>query len=131
MGESGDQSRGAGILTVRASWGPVASATASPASATRTLASPARSAAPSGVITMRTVPSVCGVILSAAMESSGTCSSQTVCQMPETGVYQMPPGSVTCLPWSCQAVSVASVAFTTRVLSPGLRAAVMSNENGR
>src|SRR5262245_30559261 len=28
----------------------------------------------------------------------GTGSIQTVCQMPVTGVYQMPPGRLTCLP---------------------------------
>ena len=34
----------------------------------------------------------------ARMYFSGTDSIQTVCQMPDTGVYHMPPRSVRCLP---------------------------------
>ena len=42
------------------------------------------------------------------MLTAGTPSSQTVCQMPETGVYQMPCGLSTCLPRCCRPVSVGS-----------------------
>ena len=49
---------------------------------------------------MATLPEIAGVIWAAVTWTAGTVSSQTVCQMPETGVYQMPPGFDTCLPWS-------------------------------
>ena len=42
------------------------------------------------------------------MCASGTGSIQTVCQMPVTGVYQMPPGLRTCLPRGCAPASVGS-----------------------
>ena len=48
--------------------------------------------------------------------SWGTGSSQTVCQMPETAVYQMLLGSRTCFPRSCQWLSVGSQTATTSSL---------------
>ena len=43
------------------------------------------------------------------MYAAGTVSSQTVCQMPVTAVYQMLFGSSTCLPRGCVPASVGSV----------------------
>src|SRR5262249_40020671 len=60
----------------------------------------------------------------------GTGSSQTVCQMPVTGVYQIPPGLLTCLPRGCAAPSVGSHTRTSSSFFPGLSASVMSKENG-
>ena len=45
--------------------------------------------------------STSGVILSDLMPSFATGSIHTVCQMPLTGVYQMPCGLVICLPRAC------------------------------
>ena len=42
------------------------------------------------------------------MYAAGTGSSQTVCQMPVTAVYQMLFGSSTCLPRGCVPRSVGS-----------------------
>jgi len=54
-----------------------------------------------------------GVIRSPVMWASGTGSSHTVCQMPVVGVYQMPPGRLTCLPRGCSPRSVGSQTATT------------------
>ena len=64
------------------------------------------------------------------MYCCGTASSHTVCQMPLTGVYQMPSGRFTCLPRGWQPASVGSHTRTFSSLSPFLSAAVMSNSNG-
>ena len=50
------------------------------------------------------------------MLAAGTPSSQTVCQMPEMGVYQMLFGRKTCLPRCCIPVSVGSQAETTQLV---------------
>ena len=97
VGESGDQSRGSGICSSMALAGPVAVATCLPPRAAVTVAS-----SPPNAVTseMTTLPEVDGVIFAETMYSSGTCSIHTVCHIPDTGVYQMPPGLRTCLPWS-------------------------------
>ncbi len=59
-----------------------------------------------------------GVKCTASMCSAFTCSSQTVCQMPVTAVYQMPFGSSTCLPRGASPRSVSSVTMTTISFSP-------------
>ena len=46
------------------------------------------------------------------MWTEGTGSIHTLCQIPVTGVYQIPLGTVTCLPQGWKSVSVASVTFT-------------------
>src|SRR5438874_1759425 len=60
----------------------------------------------------------------------GTGSIHTVCQMPVTGVYQMPPGLLTCLPRGWAAASVGSHTRTTSSFGPSFSASVTSNENG-
>src|SRR6185295_13117776 len=66
------------------------------------------------------------------MWAAGTGSSQTVCQMPETAVYQMPLGLSTCLPRGCRPVSVGSQTATTSSCESdcGFKASVISNVNG-
>src|ERR1039458_4149663 len=46
-------------------------------------------------------PSRSGIMESSEMDFSGTGSSHTVCQMPDTAVYQMLFGFSTCLPRGC------------------------------
>ena len=53
--------------------------------------------------------------------SAGTGSSHTVCQMPVTGVYQMPPGLLTCLPRGWLPASVGSQTRTTSSFLPVLQ----------
>lgn len=47
---------------------------------------------------------------------AGTCSSQTVCQIPEDGVYVSPPGllmaEMRCLPFGCAPSSLGSYTLT-------------------
>ena len=76
--------------------------------------------------------SMSGVVRSPAMYRCGTGSSQTVCQIPLTGVYQIPSGARTS---ACRAAasprSVGSQTRTFNVFSPFLcrQAAVTSNVN--
>ncbi len=67
------------------------------------------------------------------MWSSATGSSQTVCQMPEDGVYQMPLGSRRCLPAGGFSPSRASVGSWTPTINswvrPGRSASVTSAVN--
>jgi len=71
-----------------------------------------------------------GVILREAMCAAVTGSSQTVCQIPLVGVYQIPCGLRTCLPRGCVPASVGSHTVTSNSLgSKGYRASVMSNPN--
>ncbi len=65
------------------------------------------------------------------MLTAGTPSSQTVCQMPETGVYQMPAGRSTCLPRCCRPESDGSHTETSNSFSPSCRAGVISKLKGR
>ena len=51
--------------------------------------------------------------------------------MPESGVYQMPPFFVFCLPRVCQLSSVSSAQRTSSVFSPSSSSSVMSAEKGR
>jgi len=82
--------------------------------------------------------------------SRGTGSSHTVCQMPVTAEYMMPPGRRVCFPRGCQPASVGSQTRTSNVCvlgapaapppvtefasppvtSPLSSAPVMSSENG-
>ena len=60
-----------------------------------------------------------------------TGSSHTVCQIPLTGVYQMPLGFVTCFPRDWNPLSVGSRTRTTIVFLPLVfTAAVISKKNG-
>ena len=61
---------------------------------------------------------------------SGTGSIHTVCQMPLTGVYQIPSGLSFCLPRGCGPSSDGSQTRTTSSLAPGFKCAVTSNEKG-
>src|SRR4051812_42134110 len=55
---------------------------------------------------MVTVPvSISEVVSSDSTDVAVTGSSQTVCQIPVTDVYQMPPGRLTCLPRGWAALS--------------------------
>ena len=75
--------------------------------------------------------SISGVIRSSSICLAVTGSSQTVCQMPVTGVYQIPSGLFTCLPLGWYPSSVGSQTFTTNLLFPlPDNAAVISKENG-
>ena len=94
MGKPGDHSLGSGMVRVSLAVGPVVRATSLPASEAITVASAAAVAVSSTV----TLPLTAGVIFAAVTWVAGTCSNQTVCQMPVTGVYQIPPGLPTCLP---------------------------------
>ena len=71
-----------------------------------------------------------GVNRTPATRASATGSSQTVCQMPVTGVYQMPSGLLTCLPRGCASASVGSHTRTTSSPLPSFSASVTSTENG-
>jgi hypothetical protein len=66
------------------------------------------------------------------MRAAGTGSSQTVCQMPVTGVYQMPPGFWICLPRGWLPASVGSQTATTISCGPPsfVSTLVMSKEKG-
>ena len=55
------------------------------------------------------------------MYSRGTGSSHTVCQIPEQGVYHMPPRRALCLPRG-HLGDRSFTARTARVFSPGRRA---------
>src|SRR5690606_36417572 len=59
-----------------------------------------------------------------------TGSSQTDCQMPVTGVYQMPFGSNTCFPRAWVPVSLGAQTATTSFCSPCVRCLVTSKVNG-
>ena len=96
MGEAGDHSLGSGMVRVSLAAGPVVRAISLPASDAITVASVAAVVVSSNV----TLPLMAGVIFAAVRWVAGTCSNHTVCQMPVTGVYQIPPGLPTCLPWS-------------------------------
>src|SRR3954469_14160062 len=75
--------------------------------------------------------STSGVNRTAWTPQYGTSSIQTVCQMPVTGVYQMPCGLRICLPTGCDPESVGSHTQTTSSWSPvGFSALEMSNVNG-
>src|ERR1035438_6661529 len=63
-------------------------------------------------------PSRSGIMESSEMDFSGTGSSHTVCQMPDTAVYQMLFGFSTCLPRGCGPVSLGSHTATTISSSP-------------
>src|ERR1017187_1930671 len=52
------------------------------------------------------LPSRSGIMESSEMDFSGTGSSHTVCQMPDTAVYQMLFGFSTCLPRGCGPLSL-------------------------
>src|SRR5690554_2045275 len=80
--------------------------------------------------TRRWFLSTSGVILRFSICTSGTGSNQTVCQIPVTGVYQIPCGLFTCLPLGWYPSSVGSHTFTTTVLFPLTNAGVTSNEKG-
>ena len=82
------------------------------------------------VSTVSLPPSMSGVVRMFSMARSGTGSSHTVCQMPLTGVYQICPGLLTCLPRACLPLSVGSHTRTTTSLSPFFSACVMSNAKG-
>lgn len=63
--------------------------------------------------------------------AAGTGSIHTVCQMPVTGVYQMPRGLSACLPRGWKPLSVGSVTLTVSRCAPLAESAgVMSNEKG-
>ena len=71
-----------------------------------------------------------GVIFTDLICVDATGSSQTVCQMPLVGVYQIPPGLPTCFPRGCGPASVGSQADTTISCGPdGFNAPVMSRLN--
>lgn len=54
--------------------------------------------APGRTVTASEESATSGVSTSESTDASGTGSIQTVCQMPELGVYQMPLGLRDCLP---------------------------------
>ena len=66
---------------------------------------------------------------SASRRALGTGSSHTVCQMPDTGVYQMPFGSRICLPRGCSPADDGSHADSTSSFAPSRRKSVRSKEN--
>ena len=68
-----------------------------------------------GLHAQRACGSMSGVVRSPAMYRCGTGSSQTVCQIPLTGVYQIPPGADVCLPRGCSPRSVGSQTRTFSV----------------
>ncbi len=80
-------------------------------------------------VTARVLVSMSGVVTTLSMDVSATGSIQTVCQMPEDWVYQMPPGLVDCLPtgWSGPPVSVTATTISWGPLL--LSASVMSALN--
>src|SRR5688572_15061195 len=82
------------------------------------------------IATDKTPRSMSGVILTDSMEVSETGSNQGVCQIPVTGVYQIPPGFRTCFPRGCGPASVGSQTATTNSWPPDfLRASVMLKLN--
>ena len=71
------------------------------------------------------------VVIPSIRLAAGTGSIHPVCQIPVTGVYQMPWGSSTCLPWGWKPLSVESVTLTVSFCTPLAESAgVMSNEKG-
>src|SRR5690606_18032892 len=83
------------------------------------------------VCTDKVLWSISGVCLVATIWVSGTPSNHTVCQMPVTGVYQMPWGRTTCLPFGWGPSLVGSHTPTTiSCCAPFAKYGVMSKENG-
>ena len=81
-------------------------------------------------------PSRSGVIFNPSMKVLGTTSIQAVPQMPETRLYQMDLGWITCFPRCCQCVSVGSQTRTPSSLSrvgslSSCSASVISKQKGR
>ena len=74
--------------------------------------------------------SMSGVIFMEAIWFSFTGSSHTVCQMPETAVYQMPCGRLACFPTGCGPLLVGSHTRTVSLLLPFCSASVMSKQKG-
>ena len=72
-----------------------------------------------------------GSITSATTCSSGTVSSQTLCQMPLCAVYQMPPRASRCFPRSWVPASLGSHTHSATSFSPSASASVTSKQNGR
>jgi hypothetical protein len=70
-----------------------------------------------------------GVVSSRVMRAGLVGSSHTVCQIPEYGVYQIPPRLRRCLPTGMSWESVGSHTPTMISLLPLRRALVMSYEN--
>src|SRR5690606_28322230 len=66
-------------------------------------------------ITSTVFVSISGVILMPSTYAAFTASSYTVCQIPVTGVYQMPCGFTICLPLGCGPLSVGSQTFRETV----------------
>src|SRR5690606_7873778 len=82
----------------------------------------------SKVSTERSISAVCRVD---SIWVLGTLSSHTVCQIPETGVYQIPCGSLICFPRGCGPSLVGS--HTLNAISwllPRLRKLEILNEKG-
>ena len=129
MGVAGVHSFGSGIVTTTAP-APSADATFFPPSEAVTRTCSPSAAGPDPFGSTRSVPALMSHVKSRSwMKRSGTVSSHTVCQMPVTRVYQMPPGCSFCLPCSWKP-SVASSTRTSNSLPPAFNALVMSNENG-
>src|SRR5690606_4594266 len=75
--------------------------------------------------------SISGVCFVDSICVFGTLSTHTVCQIPETGVYQIPCGSLICLPRGCGPSLVGS--HTLNAISwllPRLRKLEILNEKG-
>ena len=81
---------------------------------------------------MRTAPAGrSGTTVIDSIDSSGTGSIQTVCQIPVTDVYQIPLGSLTCLPRAWVQVSVGSQTETaSSCVARSPRSSVTSKLNG-
>ncbi len=69
-------------------------------------------------VTYRAWPRRSGVVSTRSMWSLATGSIQTVCQMPDTAVYQMPLGLSRCLPMAWAPSSVGSYTPTTSSCGP-------------
>ena len=80
--------------------------------------------------TVKIFLSISGVTLIFSIKLLETGSSQTVCQIPVTGVYQIPSGRLTCFPLGWYPSSVGSHTLTTSLLLPLVNAEVISNEKG-
>ena len=74
--------------------------------------------------------SISGVVFIDWIYFSATGSNHTVCHIPLTGVYHIPPGLFTCLPRGWYPLSVGSHTFTVNVLFPFCKAGVISKLNG-
>ena len=70
-----------------------------------------------------------GVVSSRVIRCAVVGSSHTVCQMPDAGVYMMPPRLSRCLPTGMSWPSVGSQTPTMTSLDPARRAEVMLYEN--